>query len=440
MRVRAPRIQTRTISRASEILAGGLPIGPRTDPCVCRTGRMVHGGRTHTGGNPASGCTRYRIDPAWELAYRAAEGQNSTLGKDLRNADKALRDKHYRSNPRKPGEWSIGASDTSTCPRKIQYRNAPPDDLVRASEDTREALAGTMLHEGITTRMQLLYPWREFGGKVRIPGLDRDSEFDVYDPITAELEDYKSAGRYRWDLVGDHGPDLTVWEQVMLYAYALIASGRPVRTVRVSYYHREKGHDETFVGPYDESMAKIALDRLLGYATSLDLGIDLPKTGTGPSNDELCRRCFARLHCWNIPAAESAGRSPESYTILGPAPADPEVVWAIREKVRTATERLDAEKEEKVAKGLLTGITPGRYGDFEGYESGGGGGDDHAAYAEALARFYVLPDAERPALEDITMPQKRKYQFIKWARVRQATLATEKRNAKAAAKATKDVA
>lgn len=420
---------TATTRRAAQIVAEGVPVGPREHPCVCGRPRAVHGGQHATGGVKGTPCRRYRLDPAWDLAYQALDAQHATLGTSLRRAEHERRAQHYRSNPRKPGEWSIGASDAGTCPKKIEYRNKPPEGFVPAWEDTREADAGTMLHEGITARLRLIYPWREYAGKVRIPGLDRDSEFDSYDPITGEVEDYKTAGRWRWDRIGEDGPEETVWDQVMLYGYAVAATGRVVRTVRLSYYHREKGHDETFVRPYDEQQAKAALDRLLGYATNLDLGIPLPKTGTGPTTDALCRRCFARDHCWNIERAAQVNRSPESLTILGEKPDLDAMVWAIEEKVRAARLTSEAKKATEEAKALMVGVEPGRYGDYEGYESRTGGGPDHKAHAEALAEVIRshYPGEPLPDPDEIPVPEKPKIPYIRWGKVRKATLERERR-------------
>lgn len=418
----------RSVERARQLIADGeIPYGPRTHPCVCRAGIHAHAGASNSGGCKATGCKRYRADHGYELAYKALDAQRTTLGHALRAADDLERAAHYKANPRQPGEWSIGASDTSTCPRKIQYRNAPPEDMVYAPEDKREARMGTIIHTEVTRKMRMLYPWREFAGKVQIPGLDRESEFDSYDPVTGELEDYKTAGDWRWDVLGDEGPTQDVWEQVMLYAMAVIAAGRPVHTVRVSYIKRCNGHDETFVRDYDEVMAKAALDRLLGYATSLDLGLDLPRTGTGPGSDALCRRCFARVHCWNMDTAAALGRSPESVTVLGTDPDDESIAWAVGEKVEAAKVRLDAQKAEDRAKALLDGLPAGRYGDFEGYEKWGGGGEDAKARAAQLEQFYDLPDGERPPLENLPVPQRRRYQFVQWGRVRKATLEREAR-------------
>ena len=65
-----------TLRRAQQIIADGLPIGPRMYPCVCREGLHAHAGKAHTGACKASGCKRYRADRAWRLAY----GSEPTTG------------------------------------------------------------------------------------------------------------------------------------------------------------------------------------------------------------------------------------------------------------------------------------------------------------------------------------------------------------------------
>lgn len=436
MSTAAPPLATNTrlpIAEARKIIDAGLIVpGPRTHPCVCGAGRHEHAGAQGTGACASTGCRRYRVDIAWDLAYRALDAQETSLGHSLREADRIEREKHRKDNPRGEGEWSIGASDAGTCPRKIQYRNAPPEGFEPAPEDQREARMGSIIHAEAVRRLAMLYPWRLFEQPVRVAGLDRDSKFDSYDPITGEVEDIKTAGDWRWDVLGEKGPEEEVWEQIALYALALEDQGHYVSTLKASYIKRCNGHDEVFTRPYDRAFAEAARDRLLGYATSLDLGIDLPKTGTGPTDDALCRRCFARNHCWNIPAAEQAGRSPESYTILGADPADDDIIWAISEKVEASRERLAAEKREAAAKNLMEGIEPGRYGEFEGYAQNGGGGDDHKAYAAKLAELFNLPDGMRPPIEAIPMPQKHRYTFIKWGRVRKATLDKERKARQAA--------
>lgn len=417
-------------SQARQLVAEGLPIGPRMHPCVCRAGRHAHAGGNATGGCKETGCKRYRANLAYQLAYDAIDAQAMSLRDVFREAGKIEGAKRRAANPVTPGTWRIGVSDLDSCPKKIEYRNVPPEGFTPAPEDKREAEMGTAIHEYTEQRMRMVFPWRLFEQPLKVPGLDRESRYDWYDPITCELGDIKTAGDWRWDQLADNGPTEDTWDKVMVYALALRAAGVEVRTVRLDYIKRCNGHDEHFIREYDETKARAALDRLLGYATLLDLGIELPKTGTGPTNDPLCRRCFARFDCWNVPAAERAGRSPESFTILGAEPLDESIVWAISEKVAASADRLAAQKREDVAKTLLDGVDPGRYGEYEGYErkSSSSGGVDWKGYAETLGEKFDLPDEMRPKIEDIKVPRRQDSTYVAWGKVRKATLDREKKN------------
>lgn len=424
------------IKRARALLdehGGALPIGPRLYPCVCGHGRHAHAGSTNTGGCKATGCKRYRADQVWELAYSAVDAGAASLGQTLRAGNRMLGEAHRRKNPVLSGQWRISVGDLDSCPRAIQYRNKPPADLVLAWEDKREALMGQIIHDGVEAIMRALYPWREFEQSVPIPGLERESRLDYYDEVIATLGDIKTAGDWRWDKIGDEGPPEDTWDKVYLYALAKREQGFPVETVRLDYLKRCNGHDESFERPYDEQRARDAQDRLLGYAQALDMDWDLPKTRSGPTTDPLCRRCPFRNHCWNIQPAEKAGRSPESYTALGPDPEEQAIAWAISEKVDAAAERLAAEKVEKDRKVLLEGIEPGRYGDFEGYVKGATGNPDHKTHAAVLADELRKPaDQQRPP-EEIPLPRHASSLSVTWSRVRKATLAREKKEAAALA-------
>lgn len=421
------------IDQARKIIEEGIPYGPREYPCVCGAGRHAHSGKGSTGGCKSTGCRRYRADQAWELAYAALDAQQMKLGTALRKADAIIRARHNAANPVEPGTWRIGVSDVDTCPKAIEYRNKPPEDFVPDWEDKREAMVGTIIHEGAEARLRLTFPWREFEQSVEVPGLDRKSRFDWYDPIVCEAGDVKTAGDWRWDKLGDFGPDEETWDKVQIYGLALEESGRPVKTVRLDYIKRANGHDESFTRPYDRARAVAARDRLLSYATALDLGIELPRIGEGPDRDPLCKRCFARSHCWSIPQAEAAGRSPYSFTMLGPSPEDEQVAWAIESLV----EAREAEKKGKdavdQAKDLLKGVETGRYGAFEGYETNGGAGPDWKGYADRLRAVFELPEDQRPALDDLPLPTSRRYSYVKWGRVRKATLEAEAKRARGVA-------
>jgi len=421
---------TATQQQAAKIVAEGIPIGPRMYPCVCGAGRHAHGGGAGIGRCKETDCRRYRADRTWTLVYDALDAEAKTLGQALREYDQRQRQRHYRANPRGEGEWSIGASDTSTCPKKIEYRNRPPEDFEPVPEDSREARMGTIIHNEVTRQIRALYPWRIFGKKVRIAGLDRDSELDEYDPITGVLTDYKTAGDWRWERLGDDGPEWETWEQVLLYGLALEDEGHRVTRLRLCYVKRCNGHDEEFWMPFDRDAAEAARSRLLGYAEALDRGEELPRTGTGPSTDALCRRCFARNHCWGIPRAQELGRSPENVTILGETPDDESVSWAIKQKIEASAARLAAEKREKEAAALVDGIEPGRYGpdrEYEVWTVPTAGKPLYKASFEYALSLLELPAEMQPDPSAVHPIKGRGYVVQKVGRVRKATLAAEKK-------------
>lgn len=428
-------VQTIIAQQAAKIVAEGLPPGPRVHPCVCGAGRHAHSGAAGVGKCAETKCKRYRADRVWTLVYAALDADEVSVGDSLREYDRRERERHYRKNPRGEGEWSIGASDTGTCPRKIEYRNRPPEDFEPAPEDQREARMGTIIHNEVTRWMKALYPWRMFDLPVQIAGLDRKSALDMYDPVTGVVTDFKTAGDWRWDKLGEDGPDWETWEQVLLYALALVEAGYYVTRVRLVYVKRCNGHDENFEMEYDAPSAEQARNRLLGYAETLDRGESLPKTGTGPSTDALCRRCFARFHCWNIPKAERLGRSPENLTILGEHPDDEHLAWAIEQKYEASRIRLEADKREDEAKALVDGIPPGRYGPdgvWEAWEIPKAGSPLYKDSFEQVREYLRLPPEMQPDPDAIEPIRGRGRIERKVGKVRKATLDAERKARKAA--------
>lgn len=447
------------IEQAAAILDEGLPIGPRRSPCVCGGERHEHAGRNRTGSCSRTRCRKYRANIAYDLAYKALDAQAADLWRTLHDAQRREREAHRKLYPKAPGHWSVGPSDTTTCAKAIEFRNRPPheyeddngvcavvwcreeadhdnhaDPLVLAPTDDRAAIAGTMLHEQITEKMRVLYPWRKYKMRVRIKGLDREYEIDWYDPITGEVTDVKTVGKARWEMLRD-GPDDDMWGQPALYGLAAEDEGLPVRTLKLAIYNRDSGHDETHVRAYDRAFAEKYRDKLLGHVQALDLGIPLPRERSGPSTDVICARyCPFRITCWGMDKAEAVGQSPESYTIVGPGPhgqnpePDPSVVWAIEQKVAASEATSAAKKLTDQSKALLEGIEPGRYGEFEGYlVPTPGGTEDHKADAAQLRQFYDMPENLRPPLEALPVPQRRKSYYVQWKKARRATLEREAR-------------
>lgn len=416
--------------QARRILAEGLPYGPQLDPCVCGAGRHAHAGADRGGSCTSTGCKRYRADKAYQYAYKARDAGLKGLAGLLRDADRLEREERRKNNPRAEGEWSIGASDTDTCPRRIWYRNTPPADYTPGPTDKRAADAGTMLHREITRRVLTVCPWYEHDVKVRIAGLDRDSEADLYDPIAGDLIDVKTAGRWKWEQIGDHGPEVETWDQALLYALALEESGRYVANVKLWYYNREQGLSEPFTRVWDDAarkQANAARERLLGYATALDMGAELPRFEDASPRHPICSRCEALRHCWSLDAAAVTGRSGYSLTYLGPSPDEEKWAWAIEQKLDADKALREAKARVEAAKDLLVGIEPGRYGGFEGWEkpTPNSGGVNNKAYIEQIAQFYEMPEDQRPPFEKIPIPRYRTSTYMHFAPVRRAKLEAE---------------
>jgi hypothetical protein len=440
--------------QARRIVAAGIPYGPRTNPCACGDGQYAHAGKKGTGrcravrtvdGDPVPcGCTRYRVDPAWDLAYTAIDAANTSLGHSLRSYDQQQREKHYQKNPRREGQWSLGPSDAGTCRRAIWYRNLPPEDLVLDPTDGREARMGEIIHTEVERRLREMYPWREYEVPVQLPGLDRDARPDWYDPITAEIEDLKTAGDWRWDQVDDFGVSEDVWKQVFLYGLAKHRQGYPVETIRVTYLKRCNGHDQTFVEDFDLDLAEKYLNELLSIAQALDIvhaadmddpGELLPRDRSGPSTDPLCKRCPFRSHCWNLAQAKESPRwnlvrlgderSGESYTILGPEPVDENVEWAIQQNVEAKAQARDWEKVKEETKALIEGLEPRRYGDHKIDEQWYGGGPDYKQDSANLRR--MLEAGEMPDVENMPIPTHRHVLVPIARRMPKSVLAKEER-------------
>lgn len=347
-----------TAAAARKLIESGWATSPRTEPCTCGAPRKDHHGQHGTGACPRTGCRRYRRDPADALAERAVNAASTHILDDL-NAWHA--NAYPRPKVKKDG-WGVGPSDLSQCRRAIQYRERPPEDLVLAPEDKTAALLGNLWHDVIVTARRALYPWREFEFPIEIPGFDRRGRMDEYDPLTAIGVDYKTKSRFTWETLGLWGPPEHDWKQLAVYCYGLWLTGRPVETMRLIYVNRETGEDEQYNQPFNLDFARDAVGELHAILMALDTGQDLPRDGRGINVDPRCGGCRFRLTCWNVAAAQAAGRSPESYTILGADPDHEIIEWAAGRIRETADAKTEAEREYKAVKPLLRGVPDGVYG------------------------------------------------------------------------------
>jgi hypothetical protein len=401
--------------------------GPYPAPCVCGAPRWEHGGELRSEDCPRSS-GRYTEDPAYSMAVRAVEGYRASFASIVRRHfdDNAGR----REVDRAAGQWAIGLSDTTSCPRAIQYRERPPDDYVPLETNKDAAMLGEILHRGAMEAMRSLYPWRIFEQPVTIPGLDRESHFDIYDPVTCVIDDIKTAGNWVWEYIGKDGPAEETWEQVMGYAYAWTLAGHPVHEVRLIYVNRGEGRDEhdrrragkdeIFVRTYDEKMARRAIARLLSYASVLDAGGDLPRTRMGPSTDPICRDwCPAVRHCWNLPEAEKRGYSPENYTVLI-AERTMTVGEAAARYDEARTKEAEAKRGKSELAAILRDVPSGTYEDIKIGSSPNGGLVDYKARTRILERWAQTPEPLREPYSSLETPRTPKGRSLQVSRVRKA--------------------
>lgn len=319
---------------------------------------------------------------------------------------------------RPSGKRGPRVSDVGGCGRSVWYRESPPDGYVPEPVDNRRATLGTVIHKAAQDAREVRYPWRRYEMTVQIPGLARPGRIDEYDPVLGEVTDDKTAGSGKWTWIGTEGPNAEAWGQVNIYAYALHEMGWPVRTVRIIAINRDTGEEEHFRRPVDLAAGLAALDELLLLATLLELGIVPQRDGVGPGSFP-CSWCPARSHCWDIPAAVAAGRSPESWTLLGAEPSDAAIAWAAERVWEAAKTKNAAGKAKDVAEKLLEGVRPGTYGGFEVRRRSRKMPDYKAGHGQVVG-LYPLPDGERPAVEAIAEPPQRRDEWIEVKPVRAA--------------------
>lgn len=349
------------VVRARQLIASGAVTGDGpADPCSCGAARTDHAGASHKGGCPDTGCKRYRPDAAYALAVKALAAADTH---PLDDVEEYLSRQYPRPAP-EPGGWGVGPSDYLKCRRQIGYRENPPDGLEFTWDAGPAATLGSIIHDLIKRARERKYWWRLYEHPVTIPGLDRTGRLDEYDPVTARLVDWKSSSLYAWEEVDEAA--LPAHEgQADVYGYGLVEAGMPVDTSEVLYINRSNGQVARYPHRYSKDRAEEALDWLTGVNLALDTGVELARDYGGPSSDERCRRCPAVEHCWNVSAAEAAGRSPEGYTILGPDPDAAKIEWAARRVYERKQAHDAAETAYEESRYLLRGIPTGTYGTFQ---------------------------------------------------------------------------
>jgi hypothetical protein len=369
---------------AGELDPADVSADPERIPCRCGAERRDHAG--DKAGGAAGRCRRYQADQVQRRAREALAAMHRGFRDNVRIALA-----QWRHVPRRrvedftdDGDPGVRFSDYLKCRAAIGFRLIPPDGFTPDEEPKYEAFMGTMIHEGYSDVIAALYPWRKLDHPVKLAGLNRYGKADCWDPIVGALEEYKSAGDWRWDETGAEGVANEWLGQAMMYGLALEESGQAVTLVRIVVIRRENGDDAVFEFDWDDEargIAREARDWLLATQQLIDLGIHPERDLPGPTTSPLCRRCFARSTCWPMERAAALGRTPESLDRLGEVPDPEEVVLVLHdvwEAQRLKKRATDAHSEVKA---LMGGLAPGEYGEFE-IRPGARGGPNHKRHAE----------------------------------------------------------
>jgi len=305
---------------------------------------------------------------------KAAAGDDPNVAIAAWDASRARSNK--TADAREAGQFGVGPSDLSACQKAVEFRERPPEGHEPVPTDKAAAIMGTLIHEGATEARRDLYPWRRFKVPVTVPGLDRDGEADEVDPVIGRVTDYKTAGQYKWDRVGQYGPPDGEWKQVLGYAFGLIAAGHDITEVELLYVNRETGRWESHKRQYVHEDALAAVSKLHALMDALEAGDPLPRQRgddilLGPTVNTLCARfCPHVKTCWNLDEVPE-GRTPEGWAQVrddtdGAITATLATYDEARAIAKAAKERQD------YAKTLLAGLEPGAYGDYTLRWTGGG--------------------------------------------------------------------
>lgn len=394
--------------------AAPYPLPRDEQTCRCSHLRGSHRGRTHGGAcllcldapgfPPCSRFVRVRSEAIEERAYLLADEDPAV---PLRLLDARSPRTRLAEATRAAGLIAVGPSDFGACRKQIEYRERPPEDYEPVEVRKSAAILGSMLDEGMTRARRRRYPWRQYHRPILVPGLDREGEADEFDPIIGRVTDYKSAGEWQWDRVGESGPPERVWKQVQTYGLGLRAAGEKVETVEVIYLDRNGGLLEPFRRPYDEAYALLAVAELHVIIETLEAGLGLPRDRSGPTLDGICaNHCPAVRHCWGLDDVPD-DRTPEGWLLARDDEQVADLLAAYLAAHGLVSPNDRRKKEIRVA---LTGVEEGRYGDATLGWTGGGPGEwvpDLDARVEQLAEALTRVAAGEPVtLDDLPMPQK----------------------------------
>lgn len=226
------------------------------------------------------------------------------------------------------------------CERQAGYivNNVEPSDR---GESIQGAI-GNAIHDAIEREARA----RGIAVETRVTFAGMSGAYDRYEEDTATVGDTKTCYN-RIDKVKRFGPLRRELWQINALAAGVVASGLPVRNVRIDYLDRASGDEWTWEGRPDPAVLRDALTWVrMVRTTPLDM---LPRAFAPESN--ACAHCPFRTLCWE---GGVEGRKPESVLFV----EDPDAAKWARQYVEAKLIRQDAEKAEKQAKNALDALRP----------------------------------------------------------------------------------
>lgn len=246
-------------------------------------------------------------------------------------------------------QTEIGMSEIGGCRRRAGYRLAgtPPTN----QGGSVQAVMGTSVHAAVEEAFRAMQAAGQIPAddliefEVRFAGIL--GHLDRYETATATVYDTKTTNQRWLDHIKLHGADQPHIWQVMLYAAALIHSGRPVRRVVVDYLARDSGDDHQVEMPFDPIHVRDAL-AWLDNVRSVE--VDMLNRDYAPDT-AFCLHCPFLATCWGdaIP-----NRDPLSALYVD----DPDARRWARQLADARAVIKQAEALEKEAKGALDALRP----------------------------------------------------------------------------------
>ncbi len=248
-------------------------------------------------------------------------------------------------------QTEFGMSELGGCRRRAGYRLAgvEPTD----AGGSVQAVMGTVLHEAVADVLQQM----QAEGLIPADALIEHAvtfagilgHLDLY--IEPEVTDTKSTSQRNLDKLRVDGPYRSHLWQTHGYAAALIAEGRPVRTVNIDYIARDTGETWRWTGPFEARHVK---DALAWVAEVRQTELEFLARDYAPDGP-FCSHCPFRSVCWDGAVTDRDARSVLFVE-------DPDAAGWVDMLTDARARKAAATADEATAKGALDALRPNEEG------------------------------------------------------------------------------